>query len=72
MGLVRRGEGRKPSSCWHEDGNVGDAIYVDMRSTLVSAPAGRLVSVIATEDVLVVDTNDALLMMPRERAREKR
>ncbi len=54
------------------DGNAGDAIYVDTRSTLVSAPAGKLVAVIGMDDVVVIDTDDALLVMPRERAQDVR
>jgi len=39
-------------------------------SGLVAAGGGRLVVVVGLPDVVVVDTPDALLVMPRDRAQE--
>jgi mannose-1-phosphate guanylyltransferase len=50
-----------------EHGNVvlGDALLVGTRRSMVDAQAGRLVAVVGLEDVLVVDTADALLVIRR-------
>jgi mannose-1-phosphate guanylyltransferase / mannose-6-phosphate isomerase len=53
------------------DGNaqVGDAIVLGSRNTLVHATS-RLVSVIGLDDVVVVETPDAVLVARRERSQE--
>ena len=53
------------------DGNalLGDVIAVDSRNSYVRAD-GRLVAVIGLDDLIVVDTADALLVMPRDRAQD--
>ncbi len=48
---------------------VGDAIVVDSRNTMVHATS-RLVSVVGLEDVIVVETADAVLVADRERSQE--
>jgi mannose-1-phosphate guanylyltransferase / mannose-6-phosphate isomerase len=48
---------------------VGDAIVVDSRNTLVQATS-RLVSVIGLDDVVVVETPDAVLVARRERSQD--
>lgn len=53
-------------------GNAGEALFVDTRGTFVSAPPGKLVALVGVEDFVVVDTEDALLVMPRERAQDVR
>ena len=52
-----------------ENGNVlqGDVIAVDTKNTMVRSE-GRLVGVIGLEDVVVVDTPDALLVTHREKS----
>jgi len=54
-----------------EDGNasVGDAIVTDSRNTLVHATS-RLVSVVGLDDVIVVETPDAVLVTDRARSQE--
>ena len=62
-----------------DDGNVvlgGDAagerwhLAIDTRNTLI-APAGRrLVATLGLEDIVVVDTEDAVLVCPRSRAQD--
>ena len=54
-----------------EDGNasVGDAIVTDSRNTLVHATS-RLVSVVGLDDVIVVETADAVLVTDRARSQE--
>jgi len=53
------------------DGNasVGDAIIQDSRNTLVHATS-RLVSAVGLEDVVVVETPDAVLVASRERSQD--
>ncbi len=48
---------------------VGDAIVQDCRNTLVQATS-RLVSVIGMDDVIVVETPDAVLVTRRERSQD--
>ena len=50
-------------------GNPGDVVAVDS-SGLVVAGSGRLVAVVGIEDLVVVDTPDALLVVPRSRAQD--
>lgn len=57
------------------DGNVVDGaqgVLVDTRGSYVRAPAGKVVALIGVEDLVVVDTPDALLVMPRARAQDVR
>ncbi|MEM9972056.1 MAG: sugar phosphate nucleotidyltransferase [Pseudomonadota bacterium] len=56
-----------------ENGNVlqGDVIAVDTRNTMVRSD-GRLVGVIGLDDVVVVDTTDALLVTSREKSQDVR
>jgi len=57
-----------------EQGNAmrGDIISVDSQGSYVRAPAGKVVAVIGLQDIVIVDTEDALLVVPRERAQEVR
>jgi len=56
------------------DGNaiLAEASLVDSKNCYVRANAGKLVALIGVEDLVVVDTEDALLIMPRERAQDVR
>jgi mannose-1-phosphate guanylyltransferase len=53
-------------------GNVvrGDALLVDSRGSLVDAQGGRFVALVGVHDLIVVDTKDALLVVPRGRSQE--
>jgi mannose-1-phosphate guanylyltransferase/mannose-1-phosphate guanylyltransferase/mannose-6-phosphate isomerase len=53
------------------DGNtlIGDVIATDTRNSYVRGD-GRLVAVVGIDDVIVVDTADAVLVVPRARAQE--
>lgn len=55
------------------DGNArrGPAVLVDCRNTTVRA-SHRLVAVLGAEDLVVVDTPDAVLVCPRDRAQDVR
>lgn len=55
------------------DGNtvLGDAMVFDSRDSLVYS-SGRLVTAIGLEDMIVVDTGDAVLVCPKSRAQEVR
>lgn len=46
----------------------GQTILLDTAGSLVYGQSGKLVAVLGMEDVVVVDTADALLVMPKERA----
>jgi mannose-1-phosphate guanylyltransferase len=54
-----------------DEGNVvqGPAVLLDVRNSFVSAP-DKLVAVIGVEDLVVVDTDDALLICNKARAQE--
>jgi mannose-1-phosphate guanylyltransferase len=45
-------------------------VLEDACGNVVSAPAGKFVAVIGVEDLVIVDTPDALLVVPRARAQE--
>lgn len=53
-------------------GNVvlGDALLAGVRGSMIDARAGRLVALVDVEDLIVVDTPDALLVVPRGRSQE--
>jgi len=55
-------------------GNVtrGDAMVPRARGAYVDARAGRLVVALGVEDLVIVDTEGALLVCPRDRAQEVR
>ncbi|MDH5674638.1 MAG: sugar phosphate nucleotidyltransferase [Myxococcales bacterium] len=50
----------------------GEMLALDASGSYVSAPEGKLVALLGVEDLVVVDTPDALLVMPRERAQQVR
>ncbi len=47
-----------------------DAILLDSEGCYVRARSGKIVALIGVKDLVVVDTEDALLVVPRERAQE--
>jgi mannose-1-phosphate guanylyltransferase len=53
------------------EGNVveGVSVLIETRGSFISAP-DKLVAVIGMEDVIVVDTEDALLVCPKSRAQD--
>lgn len=55
-----------------ENALFGEVVAVDSRGSYVRAPAGKVVAIVGLEDVVVVDTEDALLVMPRSRAQDVR
>jgi mannose-1-phosphate guanylyltransferase len=50
----------------------GEVVAVDTRGSYVRAPEGKVVAVVGLDEVVVVDTQDALLVMPRSRAQDVR
>lgn len=48
------------------------AVAVDSSGCYVRAPKGKLVALVGVEDLVVVDTEDALLIVPRDRAQDVR
>ncbi len=56
-----------------DDGNVlsGDAMVFDSHNSLIYS-TGRLVTAIGLEDMIVVDSGDAVLVCPKSRAQEVR
>ncbi|WP_460748949.1 mannose-1-phosphate guanylyltransferase [Myceligenerans cantabricum] len=51
-------------------GDTGDVLRVDSAGSVVVPASGRLVSVLGLDDVVVVDTPDALLVTTRARAQQ--
>lgn len=49
-----------------------DAVVVDAAGNLAFTKPGKLVALIGVDDLVIVDTEDALLVMPRARAQEVR
>ncbi|MBW2224405.1 MAG: mannose-1-phosphate guanylyltransferase, partial [Deltaproteobacteria bacterium] len=47
-------------------------IAVDASSNYVTAPPGKLVALVGVDDLVVVDTGDALLVVPKDRAQDVR
>jgi mannose-1-phosphate guanylyltransferase len=47
-------------------------VVMDSRGNYAWAPEGKLVSLVGVDDLVVVDSGDALLVIPRERAQEVR
>jgi len=57
-----------------ERGNAlsGDALAIDCADSVVLAEGGRLVAALGIEGLCVVDSGDAVLVVPRDRAQEVR
>jgi len=55
-----------------ENALFGEVVALDTRGSYVRASAGKVVAVLGLEDIVVVDTEDALLVMPRSRAQDVR
>jgi len=51
---------------------LNDVSLIDAKNCYVRAAGGKLVALIGVEDLVVVDTEDALLIMPRQRAQDVR
>jgi mannose-1-phosphate guanylyltransferase len=51
---------------------LGEVSVIDSERCYVRTRSGRLVALIGVQDLVVVDTEDALLIMPRERAQDVR
>lgn len=56
------------------DGNAvtAETLVEDAHGNYVAAPPGKLVALVGVDDLVVVDTEDALLVVPRERAQDVR
>jgi mannose-1-phosphate guanylyltransferase len=50
----------------------GDVVTVDTRGSYVRGKEGKMIAIVGLDDVVVVDTNDALLVMPRSRSQDVR
>jgi mannose-1-phosphate guanylyltransferase len=50
----------------------GTIVAIDTHGSYVRASSGKIVAVIGLDDIVVVDTEDALLVMPRSRAQDVR
>ncbi len=55
-----------------ENALFGDVVAIDTRGSYLRSTSGKLVAVLGLEDVVVVDTEDALLVLPRSRAQDVR
>jgi mannose-1-phosphate guanylyltransferase len=49
---------------------AADGILVSAAGCLVRAPADKLVALVGVHDLVVVDTGDALLVCPRDKAQD--
>lgn len=49
-----------------------DSIAIDSSGSYVRAPAHKLVALVGVRDLVIVDTEDALLVVPRDRAQDVR
>jgi mannose-1-phosphate guanylyltransferase len=49
-----------------------DGIAVDASGNYVTAPPGKLVALVGVDDLVVVDSGDALLVVPKDRAQDVR
>jgi mannose-1-phosphate guanylyltransferase len=58
------------------DGNVvrgrGSAVAVDTRDSLIYTTADRLIATVGIKDMVIVDTEDAILICPKDRAQDVR
>ena len=56
------------------DGNAAPegTVLVDARGNLVRATAGKTVALVGVDELVVVETDDAILVMPRSRAQDVR
>ena len=58
------------------DGNVirgsGDAVTADTHDTLIYTTVDRLIATVGVEGLVIVDSEDALLVCPKERAQDVR
>lgn len=57
-----------------EGGNIvqGQALLVDSHNSIIDSRSKRTVVALGCQDLVIVDTDDALLVMPKERAQEVR
>lgn len=57
-----------------EAGNAGpsDAVFIDAKNNYVGGTTQKIVALVGVDDLVVVDTEDALLVIPRERAQDVR
>lgn len=57
-----------------QDGNAlfGDVVAVDTKGSYVRAHGQKVIALVGLEDIVVVDTEDALLVMPRARSQDVR
>ena len=49
---------------------VGKALLLDTQNCYVRGPSNKLIAIVGMSDLVVVDTPDALLIVPRERAQD--
>lgn len=48
----------------------GDVLLLDCRGNVIHAPEGKLLTMVGVEDMVVIDTKDALFIAPKERDQE--
>jgi mannose-1-phosphate guanylyltransferase len=56
----------------HGNALPNDAVVVDARGNFASVAPGKVVALVGVHDLVVVDTEDALLILPRSRAQDVR
>jgi mannose-1-phosphate guanylyltransferase len=53
-------------------GDAARHLAVDTHGSLIAPASGRVIATLGVRDLVVVDTEDAVLVMPRSRAQEVR
>jgi mannose-1-phosphate guanylyltransferase len=56
----------------YENALPGESVAIDTAGCYVLAPKDKMVALVGVSDLVVVDTEDALLILPRERAQDVR
>lgn len=51
---------------------AGQCLTVDTHNSLIAPASGRIIATLGLEDIIVVDTDDAVLVCPRSRAQDVR
>ncbi len=56
----------------HGNATTTETVLIESEGCYVRAPQGKLVALVGVRDLVVVDTEDAILIVPRERAQDVR
>lgn len=54
----------------HDNVEIGKHIHIDSRGNLIYSSSGKLVATIGLSNMLIVETDDALMMCPKDKAQD--